>query len=74
MEGIDYVGVGLNDFAQGLGYPGQPNHPEVRRLFKEICDRTHAAGVKLGSDFMVSDWIANMLLEAGRKIVKDRQR
>lgn len=72
VEGIDYFGIGLNDFAQGLGYPGGADHPEVQRLFKETCDRIHGAGKRLGTDFMVSNWMANMLMDAGREIFKDK--
>jgi 4-hydroxy-2-oxoheptanedioate aldolase len=70
VEGIDYFAIGLNDFAQGLGYPGQPDHPEVQRLFNETCERIRAAGKPMGNDFMVSDWMSNMLLGAGRKILE----
>ena len=72
VEGIDYFGIGLNDFAQGLGYPGRPDHPEVQRLFKETCDRVHKAGRRMGTDFMVSNWITNMLIDSGQEILKGK--
>src|ERR1700719_1770017 len=39
VPGIDLYSIGPNDFAQSLGYPGQPDHPEVIKLhwFGEIA-------------------------------------
>ena len=72
VEGIDYFGIGPNDFAQGLGYPGQADHPEVQRLIKETYDRIHQAGRRLGTDFMVSNWITTILIDGGREILKGK--
>ena len=72
VEGIDYFDFGLNDFAQSLGYPGQPLHPEVQRLYKETCGRIRRAGRRLGADCMAGSWVANMLLDAGREILANR--
>lgn len=69
VPGIDYFGIGHNDFSQSLGYPGQPDHPEVVKAMQEITDRIHKAGRKMGNDFMVSAWIQDMLIEAGQKIL-----
>jgi 2-keto-3-deoxy-L-rhamnonate aldolase RhmA len=36
VPGIDLYSIGPNDFAQSLGYPGQPDHPEVARTMGSI--------------------------------------
>jgi len=36
VDGIDAVVVGLSDLADSLGYPGQNQHPEVRRAAERI--------------------------------------
>ena len=39
VPGIDLYSIGPNDFAQSLGYPGQPDHPEVVKTMQEITRR-----------------------------------
>jgi 4-hydroxy-2-oxoheptanedioate aldolase len=39
VPGIDYFGIGPNDFSQSLGYPGEPGHPEVLKAMAEITRR-----------------------------------
>ena len=36
VEGVDAVVVGLSDLAASLGFPGQNQHPEVRRCAERI--------------------------------------
>ena len=36
VEGIDYFGIGPNDFSQGTGHPGQPGHPDVVAKMREM--------------------------------------
>jgi 4-hydroxy-2-oxoheptanedioate aldolase len=72
VEGIDYFGIGPNDFSQGTGYPGQPGHPEVVRKMNEITERIHKAGRLMGSDFMITEWITTMLIDSGRRVLERR--
>jgi len=69
VPGIDLYSIGPNDFAQSLGYPGQPDHPEVVKTMQEITRRIHAAGRKMQADVMHSEWVSDMLLGAGRQIL-----
>jgi len=71
--GIDYFGIGHNDFSQSLGYPGQPDHPEVQKAMAEITARIHRAGRKMGQDIMVSAWVSEMLLDAGRQLLEHQR-
>ena len=73
VEGIDYFGIGPNDFSQGTGYPGQPDHPNVVEKMQEITDRIHASGGRMGDDFMVTEWITTILVEGGRKVLERRR-
>jgi 4-hydroxy-2-oxoheptanedioate aldolase len=69
VPGIDMFSIGPNDFAQSLGYPGQPDHPAVAAAMGEITRRIKAAGRVMQSDVMHAPWISDMLLEAGRRIL-----
>ena len=44
VPGIDLYSIGPNDFAQSLGYPGQPDHPEVLKAMQEVSGRIRQAG------------------------------
>jgi 2-keto-3-deoxy-L-rhamnonate aldolase RhmA len=67
VTGIDLFGIGPNDFAQSLGYPGQLDHPEVVKATQDITRRIRQAGRKMQSDVMESTWVSDMLLDAGRR-------
>ncbi len=49
VEGIDSVGIGPGDLAMTLGLPGQPNHPDVRKMVVDAEARVVAAGKTLDS-------------------------
>jgi len=67
VPGIDMFSIGPNDFAQSLGYPGQPDHPEVKKTMQEITRRIQQAGKTMQLDVMQGPWVSDMLLEAGRR-------
>ena len=48
VPGIDSCSISPNDFAQSLGYPGQPDHPEVVKAMQEITRRI-ACGLGAGA-------------------------
>jgi 2-keto-3-deoxy-L-rhamnonate aldolase RhmA len=68
VPGIDMYSIGPNDFAQSLGYPGEPEHPEVRKAMAEITGRIKSAGGVMQLDVMEGPWVSDMLLEAGRRV------
>ena len=70
VPGIDLYSIGPNDFAQSLGYPGQPEHPEVAKAMHDITHRIHAAGRTMQADVMRGAWISDMLRDAGPRILK----
>ncbi|MSQ34470.1 MAG: hypothetical protein EXR57_01450 [Dehalococcoidia bacterium] len=73
VEGIDYFGIGPNDFAQGIGFPGQPEHPKVVKAIKDLTERIRRGGGRMSGDFMQSVWIHDMLLDSGRALLKDKK-
>jgi 4-hydroxy-2-oxoheptanedioate aldolase len=48
VHGIDGVFVGPADLATSMGYPGQPTHPEVRKLCVQVIRRIRDAGLAAG--------------------------
>jgi 2-keto-3-deoxy-L-rhamnonate aldolase RhmA len=69
VPGIDLYSIGPNDFAQSLGYPGQPDHPEVVKTIQEITRRIREAGRSMQGDVMQGAWVSDMLLDAGRRVL-----
>jgi len=55
--------------AQSLGYPGQPDHPDVVKTMQEITRRIRQAGRTMQLDVMQGVWVSDMLLDAGRRIL-----
>lgn len=48
VDGIDVVFIGASDLAQSMGYPGRPDHPEVRAAIDRIIDLGVAASRIVG--------------------------
>ena len=72
VPGIDYLMFGPADFAQDLGYPGKPDHPEVKKVVDAAVARIHAAGRLMREDIMVMANAKNLLLDATRKFIEPR--
>ena len=70
VDGIDHFGIGPNDFAQGIGYPGQPEHPDVVKVMKELSDYIRSKGKPMSQDIMASVWIHDLLLKSGREFLE----
>lgn len=48
VDGVDAVFIGPADLAATMGLPGQPGHPEVRDVVRQIIERVVAAGKPAG--------------------------
>lgn len=48
VQGLDGVFVGPADLAASMGYPGQPTHPQVRKVCADIIRRIRKAGLPAG--------------------------
>ena len=73
VAGIDYLMFGPADFAQELGFPGEPAHPEVKQAMEAATARIHAAGRLMREDIMVLANAKNLLLDAARRFVEPRE-
>lgn len=73
IEGITHFGIGPNDFAQGIGYPGQPEHPDVVKVMNELSDYIRSKGRKMTGDIMSSVWIHDLLLSSGREFLESKK-
>jgi 2-keto-3-deoxy-L-rhamnonate aldolase RhmA len=69
LEGIDYLSFGLNDLAQALDRPGEPNHPDVKRAVEEASETVRRAGKRVREDFMKFAWINAVLVAGTRKLI-----
>ena len=49
VEGIDMVFIGPSDLSQTMGFPGQPQHPDVVVAMDDIIRRAVDAGMPVGA-------------------------
>jgi 4-hydroxy-2-oxoheptanedioate aldolase len=65
---LDVLFVGPNDLAQSMGYPGQPEHPEVQAVIERVIATARGGPVALGT--VASDATGtNRQLERGFRMV-----
>ena len=48
VEGVDGIFIGPSDLSAALGHLGNPNHPDVQRVIRDLHDRAQAAGKATG--------------------------
>lgn len=71
LDGVDYLSFGLHDLSQGMGYPGQSSHPEVKAAVADASQRIRASGKRVREEFMNFVWI-NEIIVAGARTLLDR--
>jgi 4-hydroxy-2-oxoheptanedioate aldolase len=49
VEGVDGVSIGAGDLAMSMGFPGEPNHPQVRELVEKARAQIRASDKALGA-------------------------
>jgi len=49
VPNIDVIAIGPLDLAAVLGHPGDPGHPEIQAVFKEIFTKAREAGIIPGA-------------------------
>jgi 4-hydroxy-2-oxoheptanedioate aldolase len=54
VEGVDVINIGVNDVALALGFPGQPEHPEVTALLEKAIARVVKGGKTAGLNVLVN--------------------
>lgn len=55
VDGVDGVFIGPADLAADLGFPGQPNHPQVRQAIEDAIARVRSCGKACGILVMDSE-------------------
>jgi 4-hydroxy-2-oxoheptanedioate aldolase len=48
VDGVDGIFIGPADLSASLGFPGQPDHPEVQRIINDAITRIRQAGKSAG--------------------------
>lgn len=66
VDAVDFFYIGMNDFSQGLGYPGQAKHPEVLKARAKAFDIVHAAGKRMREDFIEDVSSKEIVIEGTR--------
>lgn len=69
VTGLTYVAGGPHDFAASLGFPGEPDHPERRRLTADVERRARLAGKLAAGAMTVTLSLPDLLLREGRRFV-----
>ena len=59
VPGIDVINIGVNDVALALGFPGQPEHPEVVKLVDQAIARILKGGKTAGLN-VLTNWEERM--------------
>ncbi|OGA55414.1 MAG: hypothetical protein A3F74_19340 [Betaproteobacteria bacterium RIFCSPLOWO2_12_FULL_62_58] len=59
VPGIDVINIGVNDVALALGFPGQPEHPEVVKLVDQAIARILKGGKTVGLN-VLTNWEERM--------------
>ncbi|WP_447957116.1 HpcH/HpaI aldolase family protein [Vreelandella sp. EE7] len=47
-EGVDAIFIGPADLSVGMGYPGNPGHPDVQRAIEKVVQTVKASGKPVG--------------------------
>ncbi|MQG87628.1 MAG: hypothetical protein FI699_02000 [SAR202 cluster bacterium] len=69
VTGLTGVTGGPHDFAQSLGHPGEPDHPDRIAATLDIEKRARAAGKTAGSDLTTGTGAAELMLGEARAFV-----
>jgi 4-hydroxy-2-oxoheptanedioate aldolase len=56
MPGVDMIFFGPGDFSQGIGAPGQMDHPKIAEARKRIAETAAAKGIFAGTVGTVGNW------------------
>ncbi|MCC3263316.1 2-dehydro-3-deoxyglucarate aldolase, partial [Paenibacillus polymyxa] len=64
VEGVDGVFIGPADLAASLGYPGEPQHPNVVAAVEQAIRRVRAAG-KAPGVLTTDEMLARRYMAAG---------
>ena len=69
VENIDIVYFGAYDLSQSLGYPGEVNHPEVKKAIQKGVEQVNRAGKYAGGFVPQSKDEIKLLIDMGMKFI-----
>lgn len=68
-EKVDVIYIGAYDLSQAIGFPGQVDHPEVRRKLKECIDKIKSSGIAAGGYVAKSGEDFSWMVEMGMQFI-----
>ena len=71
VKGFDGYVFGPNDLAHSMGLPGQPGHPDVVAMERQMADRIHAAGGKLYTELVAVIELRHLIVDAAQQFLAD---
>lgn len=71
VDGIDVYASGVQDIAQSIGLPGQPDHPKVKQFEAQVASAVHAAGKKTHEDVYVLARSTDLILDAAKTFLRN---
>ena len=63
VDGIDAYAWGSNDLAQSMGFPGEPDHVEVKDAESRVANKIHSLGKSMLFDFSEMDDLGKIILK-----------
>ena len=52
-----------------MGWPGEPEHPDVLEAQRQVAERIHAAGGKLNADIMTTINLPALIVDGAQKFL-----
>jgi 4-hydroxy-2-oxoheptanedioate aldolase len=74
VDGIDYFAGGPQDVAQSMGFPGQPDHPQVREAIAKAEEKVRTAGKKMFGDVTEAIAVVDVIKDATRDLLEENGR
>ena len=63
VDGIDAFAWGSNDLAQSMGFPGEPDHVEVKDAENRVANKIHSLGKNMLFDFSEMTDLGKIILK-----------
>ena len=74
VEGINFFSGGPEDIAQSMGFPGEPQHPEVLKTFSDACEKVRSSGKFMMEDIMEMISVNDLIIKETADLLKKHGR
>lgn len=74
VEGINFFSGGPEDIAQSMGFPGEPQHPEVLKAFSDACEKVRSSGKFMMEDIMEMISVNDLIIKETADLLKKHGR